>query len=217
MCGTCKLNRMGTDNHPSSTNHNVNSASGSAHRESAMAAHQHVILTGDFLPAHFRTESYALAKDVVNYICKHENAQPAPNKTAIIMRSLVDDALQNRLDMMRDLVQKLDIQTREQLNLLNNIAAEMFNDEVVNWGRVVTLHAFCGYLARWCEERHITDCGDDIGAILGSIVVNKLGLWIVANGGWVSFLLRLYLIQVNLVSFSNICSIFNIFHILVLE
>ena len=39
-------------------------------------------------------------------------------------------------------------QEREQLDLINEIASAMFDDEMVNWGRIVTLHAFCAYLAR---------------------------------------------------------------------
>ena len=40
------------------------------------------------------------------------------------------------------------LQEREQLELINEIASAMFDDEMVNWGRIVTLHAFCAYLAR---------------------------------------------------------------------
>ena len=91
--------------------------------------------------------------------------------------------------MMQKLVETLDLRDREQLNLINDIATGMFDDEVVSWSRVVTLHAFCGYLARHCEEHAgamFIDSADDIARLLGGIVVNRLGLWIVANGGWVS-------------------------------
>ena len=87
---------------------------------------------------------------------------------------------------MHKLVEHLELREREQLNLINDIATSMFDDQRVNWSRIVTLHAFCGYLARYCEEHVFSDCADDIARILGSIVVNRLGLWIVANGGWVS-------------------------------
>src|SRR6218665_1714102 len=61
----------------------------------------------------------------------------------------------------------------------------MFDDHVVTWGRIVTFYAFCGYLARHCLERDLHDCPGAIAETLSSIVVNRLGLWIVANGGWV--------------------------------
>lgn len=147
---------------------------------------QQFVLTGDFLPQNFRTQSVQIAKDTIHYICRHDNCLPAPSKATLIMRNLLDDTLKNRLEMMRNLVTTLDVQSREQLELLHNIATNMFDDQLVNWGRIVTFHAFCGYLARYCEERHIPDCGDLIAEILANIVVNRLGLWIVANGGWVS-------------------------------
>ncbi len=58
--------------------------------------------------------------------------------------------------------------------------------QVVNWGRIVTLHAFCGCIAKFCEARHIPDCADDIANVLAEFVVHRLGLWIVTQGGWVS-------------------------------
>ena len=60
----------------------------------------------------------------------------------------------------------------------------------MNWGRIVTLHAFCGCLARHCEERSIPDCADDVANLLAAFVVNRLGLWIVTHGGWVSNLME---------------------------
>ncbi|ELT89448.1 hypothetical protein CAPTEDRAFT_40710, partial [Capitella teleta] len=125
-----------------------------------------------------------VAQDAIHYICQHESCAPPPNRTALIMRNLLDDTLKHRLDMMRNLVMTLDIEERNQLELLHNIATSMFDDQLVNWGRIVTFHAFCGYLARYCEERQIPDCGDLIADILSSTVINRLGLWIVANGGW---------------------------------
>jgi len=58
----------------------------------------------DFLPSEFRELSVEVAQDIVGYICRRSDAAPARCKTATIMRSLVDDALLNRLDFMRDLV-----------------------------------------------------------------------------------------------------------------
>ena len=91
--------------------------------------------------------------------------------------------------MMQQLVETLELKEREQLGLINDIATGMFDDQVVSWSRVVTLHAFCGYLARHCEEKAgstFIDSSDDIARLLAGIVVNRLGLWLVANGGWVS-------------------------------
>ena len=174
----------GFQQHPG--NDQVPTATSAAnHGNSSSHVQQQFVLTGDFLPSHFRVQSFQIAKDTIHYICRHDNCIPPANRTSIVMRTLLDDTLMNRLEMMRNLVVTLDIQSREQLELLHSIATNMFDDQLVNWGRIVTFHAFCGYLARYCEERSIPDCGDLIAEILANIVVNRLGLWIVANGGWV--------------------------------
>ena len=167
---------------------------------------QQIILDGDFLPANFRTQSYEIAKDAVRYVCRGECYGPAPSKAAIIMRSLVEDTLKDRATMMSQLVRTLDVRDREQLQLVRNIANNMFDDEHVNWSRIVTLHAFCGCLAKYCEQRNVPDCADDVANVLADFVVNRLGLWIVTHGGWVrkrsffeknSLVLFPYLFEVN--------------------
>lgn len=146
-----------------------------------------LFLNADFLPVEFRQLSEHMAYDIVQYICHHEEAPPPPNKTIMIMRSLVDDTLKNRLDFMHDLVLRLGLSCKDQVDLLDNLATQMFDDHVVTWGRIVTFYAFCGYLARHCLESDLHDCPGAIAETLSSIVVNRLGLWIVANGGWASF------------------------------
>lgn len=160
---------------------------GTVFKETAPGGKGQLYLNADFLPVEFRHLSELVAHDTVQYVCHHEQAAPAPNKTALIMRSLVDDTLKNRLDFMRELVLRLGFSRKDHVELLDSLATQMFDDEVVTWGRIVTLYAFCGYLARYCLEKDLFDCPDAIAEALSGIVTNRLGLWIVANGGWTSF------------------------------
>ena len=144
-----------------------------------------IILDGDFLPPVFRTQSYEVARDICRYVSRGLDHDPPPNQVCSIMRSLVDDTIKDRAEMMSNLVRTLDPRHREELQLVRNIADQMFDDEQVNWGRIVTLHAFCGCLSRYCEQRHIPDCAEDIANILAHFVINRLGLWVVTHGGWV--------------------------------
>ena len=155
--------------------------------ETPLPSGEQFFLDGNFLPISFRQESFVLCRDVIEYVCRHDGARPPPNKTTTIMRSLVDDMLRSRLETMHDLVLRFDVHERDQLEMLNSLATMMFDDQVVTWGRIVTLCAFCGYLARYCREQCLPpDYGDVIADVLNCIIVNRLGLWIVANGGWVS-------------------------------
>ena len=166
---------------------------------------EQIIFDGDWLPASFRNQSYQIARDSVRYVCRQGEPDIPRSRACKIMRNLVDDTLNSRLDMMRTLVSKLDLREREQLQLLQDVATDMFDDQVVSWGRIVTLHAFCGFLARYCEERYLPDCADDVAHILGNIVVNRLGLWIVANGGWVRSC-AMYILG----PFNNYVTLFNV-------
>jgi len=142
-------------------------------------------IDGDLLPASFRSHSLLVSNDLVQYVCGHIDA-PAPCKSAMIMRNVVDDILQERMSSMRQLAEKLDIQHPDDVALLNCVATAMFDDDVVSWGRIVTLFAYAGYLARYCYEQGLFECSETVAELLVSIVVNRLGLWILANGGWVS-------------------------------
>ena len=154
-----------------------------------------IILNGDFLPIQFRTQSIEIARDLVRYVSRGDDYCQPPSRSSSVMRDLVKDTLRARADMMNELVHTLNVDRREQLTLIKNIANSMFDDEQVSWGRIVTLHAFCGCLARYCESTYIPDCADDIGNILADFVVHRLGLWIVTHGGWVSIIISGYKIE----------------------
>lgn len=146
----------------------------------------HLAFDGDLLPARFRSHSLLITSDLVQYICGHTDAPP-PCMSARIIRNVVDDILKDRLSSMRQLAEKLDIQQPDDIALLNCVATAMFDDDIVTWGRIITLFAYAGYLARYCHEQGLSECSEAVAELLESIVVNRLGLWILANGGWESF------------------------------
>ena len=153
--------------------------------QAAVGDQPSMMLNGDFLPAAFRTQSCRITNDVIHYICRHRvNASP-PDNASMIMRRMVDIALQDRLTLMMELTTRLDVKQRDQLRLINDIVSSMFEDQIVSWGRIVTLYAFCGYLARYCQEKLTLNCADEVAVILSDIVINRLGLWIMVSGGWV--------------------------------
>jgi len=73
---------------------------------------------GDLLPAPFRSHSVLITNDIIQYICGHTDA-PAPCRSALIMRNVVDDMLRERLSSMRQLAEKLDIHQPADVAMLN--------------------------------------------------------------------------------------------------
>jgi hypothetical protein len=65
---------------------------------------------------------------------------------------------------------------------LEYIAQQIFQDDVVNFGRLVTLYTFVGLLAKhYGQEERLT-------YVLSSFVERRLGAWMSEVSGWSAFL-----------------------------
>jgi len=69
------------------------------------------------------------------------------------------------------------------------VASELFADGHNNWGRIVTIYAFAGWLVR---QHCATDTSSDelahtIAGTAGDFVAEKLADWICHQGGWVMY------------------------------
>jgi len=76
------------------------------------------------------------------------------------------------------------------------VVDELFADRRYNWGRVVTVFAYAGWLARACKatssgsEMNDTAWPDIVTEVAGEYIGSKLSTWICQQGGWVdSYLL----------------------------
>jgi len=67
------------------------------------------------------------------------------------------------------------------------VANELFADGYHNWGRIVTIYAFAGWLVRQhCTAETSTDeLARTIATTAGDYVADKLADWICRQGGWV--------------------------------
>lgn len=65
----------------------------------------------------------------------------------------------------------------------------MFCDEIYNWGRIATVYAFAGHLAKYLIEQLNGDDRDayNLGIYVGMFVNERLGTWIASNKGWEGF------------------------------
>jgi len=67
------------------------------------------------------------------------------------------------------------------------VVDELFADGRYNWGRVVTVFAYAGWLARGCKSASDVDAWADIVIeVAGEYIGCKLSPWICQQGGWVS-------------------------------
>jgi len=136
---------------------------------------------------HVRREAEVIADDVILNFGK-EDKKKAPNKFCKTMRRTVKE-LSSRHDIaFKGMVNKLNLNSSEGSNPFQtfvNVADEIFDDGQINWGRIVAVYAFASRLAVRGTEK--SDFPKKISLFVGKYVANKLGKWILDNGGWEAF------------------------------
>ena len=129
-----------------------------------------------------------LAVDIVYYVSNYKKLE-ASSKHAKTLRRTVDELLDRHSILFTGMVKKLDVSSSNGKRTFKNVADEMFSDKSYNWGRVVSVYAFGGRLAKYCAERHMYEYIDKIAEFLGDYVAENIAEWIHKQGGWVSNLL----------------------------
>lgn len=82
--------------------------------------------------------------------------------------------------------------TFEIIKKLQEIAEKLFEDNCINWGRLIALISFIGYFTyRYaCQMQNIELASTFACKMiewLTSYITCKAGMWIECNGGWVNF------------------------------
>lgn len=137
-----------------------------------------------------RTMSETIATDVImNY--EKEEKKPS-NKYCKTMRRTVRE-LSNRHDIaFKGMVNKLKITETNAFPTFVSVVDEIFEDGQINWGRIVAVYTFAVRLAQHCKDS-CPDCDERISLYAGKYVANKLGRWILDNGGWVRMKKRYFI------------------------
>lgn len=132
-----------------------------------------------------RREAEVIAEDVIlNF--GSEDKKKANNKFCKTMRRTVRE-LSNRHDIaFKGMVNKLNLDNSNPFQTFVNVADEIFDDGQINWGRIVAVYAFAARLAARESEKK-SDFPKKIALFVGKYVANKLGKWILDNGGWEAF------------------------------
>lgn len=132
-----------------------------------------------------RRDAEVLATYVIKTFNSSEDRKP-PNRTCKTMLRTVKE-LSNRHDIvLKGMVNKLNVNTDNVFHTFVSVADEIFEDGQMNWGRVVAVYAFAARLASSCNKECLqSDWEEKISLYVGKYVGNKLGRWIVENGGWV--------------------------------
>ncbi|XP_051901876.1 induced myeloid leukemia cell differentiation protein Mcl-1b [Pristis pectinata] len=70
---------------------------------------------------------------------------------------------------------------------ISEVAAEMFSDGEVNWGRVVTLIAFGAVLGDHLKKNHPENCVDQVATQITQYLTKETREWLETHNGWDGF------------------------------
>lgn len=130
-----------------------------------------------------------LANDVIRYFTQTSNRGPC-NSHAKTVRRTVDELSRRHEILFTSMIRRLSIteDLDDTCQSFVRVMDELFIDKHYNWGRVITVYTFAGWLARYCVQNGMFDAVDQIVETSGCYVANKLADWIQQQGGWVCYL-----------------------------
>ena len=128
-----------------------------------------------------------LATDITYYLC---GLRTSPiNHVSPTMRRVVEDILRRHEYRFNGIMSRLNDLTLDSAELTFMVVIrEMFQDGEVNWGRIASIYAFAGRLAKdLSEKEHNTvEVAQTVAEMCSTVVVHSLKDWIQRQGGWVS-------------------------------
>ena len=133
-----------------------------------------------------------LAHDVVKHMTNGAKCRTTPY--SITLLRVVDELSSRHEILFKSIVRRLDptesLDERGCSHMIAGIGDELFSDDQYNWGRVVTLFAFIGWLSHSLTQKTSSDrstcCADMIADVGGNYMANKCSAWVSQQGGWVS-------------------------------
>lgn len=132
-----------------------------------------------------RKQAEIIASDVViNFDV--ENGRKCPDRFCKTMRKTVKEVSDRHAIALKSMVNKLNLDDSNMFQTFVNVADEIFEDGQINWGRVIVVYAFASRLTVYLRKSH-PEFEEKIALYVGKYVGNKLGRWILDNGGWDAF------------------------------
>ena len=131
--------------------------------------------------------SRMLAKWVIS-VMTQKKPSPIPSKIekyAPNLMKVIERLLSSNENTFKRMVKQLNIgNIQSSKSCLNKVAEELFSDNVCNWGRIVTLYAFAGEVAKSLQPDFGDKVNDEVADELSRFVNQRLSQWINQQKGW---------------------------------
>ncbi|XP_036134008.1 bcl-2-related protein A1 [Molossus molossus] len=125
-----------------------------------------------------------LARDYLRYVL--QAPAPAPGRASRLLQE-VAFAVQTEIEATLKPVLDFDVPSVERARaIFNEVMEKEFEDGVVNWGRIVTVFAFEGILAKKLlgERAPDADTAQEVSRFVAEFLTRTAGEWIRQHGGW---------------------------------
>jgi len=142
-----------------------------------------------------REDAEILAKDViVDFNLKTHTS--APNRYCETLRRKVKETSEQHHLLFKEMVNRFKVDEKSTSSFSKFVVAldEIFYDGQINWGRIVAAYTFAFQLTKYYVEinyepdaKALDHYNKNIALFVGKYVANKLGHWVLDQGGWDSF------------------------------
>ena len=130
---------------------------------------------------------YEEGKILISYLISYKLGQSIPpeSSTATILRKLSDDIEQRNPSLLQQMCSRLKFSKETVYAQFCEVAQEMFEDHITNWGRIAVLFTFVAQVAKYCNENSMSDQIENIKEWTARFV-SDMDL-IQLHGGWEGF------------------------------
>jgi len=110
-----------------------------------------------------------------------------PNIYAATLHRTVQEISNRHKLVFNNVTKKLEISHDNIEEKFTQVADEMISNSALHWGRIPTIYAFGGHIAKHCASSNMQDSVSVVIKVLGEFVANRFGKWIEQQGGWDAF------------------------------
>ncbi|XP_026543738.1 induced myeloid leukemia cell differentiation protein Mcl-1 [Notechis scutatus] len=116
---------------------------------------------------------------------------PAEAETAAraleTLRRVCDDITEKHQLAFQGMLRKVQIDKADDLKLMSEVATQVFNDGITNWGRIVTLISFGAFVAKHLKSINQESGISTLAEIITEVLVTEKREWLLHHNAWEGF------------------------------
>ncbi|XP_063803205.1 induced myeloid leukemia cell differentiation protein Mcl-1 [Pseudophryne corroboree] len=105
-------------------------------------------------------------------------------KAVTTLRRVGDEINEKHKMAFQGMLQKMSIQTPDDIQKLSDVPSMVFSDGITNWGRIVTLISFGAFVAKHLKSLHMEDSIGTLADNFTDYLMTSKREWIRQHNGW---------------------------------